>query len=143
MKKLLLSVMLLVPSIGLAQEQMIVATLLDHVMPVTQIKESETKLALVDSVITIGHYNEQSLLHVQVGFNSETKPDSGEVTGASLIAGLFLRIDALLDGVATFPEHWKFLNSIEHGPMVFYDIREDDLFSGYQLGLAFSLNPVQ
>lgn len=122
-------------------EDLVSLTLLDHVMAVTQFRSGETNIALVDSIVRIGSTNGESVFDLQAGFNSNVKPDSGEVAGANLIVGGFFKVSSLVKDKIKFPDHWKFLNSIEHGPVYFYDLRDKDDFIGYQVGLAFSLQP--
>lgn len=117
------------------------ATLIDHVMTVTQIKNGETDLALVDSIIQIGKINGGSILDLQAGFGTTVTPDAGDPTGANLLVGGFFKVSSFMKGYVKYPDQWKFLNSIEHGPVYFWDFREKRDFVGYQIGLAFGLNP--
>lgn len=116
-------------------------TLLDHVMPTTQFSSGKTKIALIDSVVLFGSHEGRSIFDLQAGFNGDTKPGPGEVSGANFIAGGFLKVSTLIAGYAHYPDHWKFLNSIEHGPYIQYDFRRDEWYGGYQVGLAFQLQP--
>lgn len=141
-KALVVVVALLFASVAKA-ENLIVSTLLDHVGLITQFKSGETKLALVDSVVRIGNTKGKSILDLQLGFNGETKPEAGEVSGANLLAGGFLKISSLIGSKVNFPEHWSFLRSLEYGPAVSYDFREEKTFFSFQAGLAFSLSPKQ
>lgn len=141
MKKLVIAALFLVPSV--AKADVIQTTLLDHVTTVTQFKSGETKLALLDSIIRVGKYNDKSIFDVQAGFSGETAPDSTEPTGANLLIGGLLKASTFASGLAKFPEHWEFLNSLEYGPYIQYDFREDVWVGGFQAGLAFSLQPVQ
>lgn len=125
----------------ISHADMVVATLIDHVSPVTQIKNGETKLALVDSVIQIGSYNGKSIFDLQAGFSGETAPQSGEVAGANLVVGGFFKVSSLMNGHVHFPEHWAFLKAVEHGVAYTYDFREKRDYVSYQIGLAFALQP--
>lgn len=140
-KMLFLFAMLLTGPVFGQTEDIITTTLLDHVMAVTQFKSGETKLALTDSVVQVGKINGQSIFDLQAGFNGESKPQSGEVTGMNLILGGFFKVSCFTKDKVKFPPHWKFLNSIEHGIAYFYDTREKKDFVCYQVGLAFGLNP--
>lgn len=142
MRKMLLAVALLFVAGSMkADENLIVSTLLDHVMPVTQFKSGETKIALLDSVVQIGKANGKSVLDLQAGFNAETKPEAGEVTGANFLATAFFKVSSIVGGKIKFPEHWEFMRSLEHGPAFSYDFREKKSFICYQVGLSFSLHP--
>jgi len=142
MKKLLFTIItVLALSHGAKADDIFTATLLDHVMTVTQIKSGETTLALVDSVVQIGSYNKLSILDLQAGFSNNVKPESNEAAGANWMVGGFFKISTLLKDKIHFPDQWKFLNSLEHGPVYFYDLRTKKDFVGYQIGLAFGLNP--
>lgn len=126
---------------AVAHADMVAATLIDHVAPVTQFKSGETKLAVVDSVIQVGSVNGKSLFDLQAGFSGETAPQSGEVTGANFIVGGFFKVSSLLNGHVKFPAHWDFLKAVEHGVAYTYDLREKRDYVSYQVGLAFSLQP--
>ncbi len=139
MKKLIAVVILL--AAPLHAEDLVTSTLLDHVMPVTQFKSGETKVALVDSVIQIGSIGGKSILDLQAGFSGATKPESDEVKSVNFIAGAFLKVSSLIGDKVKFPEHWKFLRAIEHGGFINYDFRKKEWLGGYQAGLAFTLNP--
>lgn len=140
MKKILFAALFLMPSVVRAND-LITSTLLDHVMTVTHFKSSETKLALVDSVVQIGKYKENSIFDLQAGFNAETKPDAGEANGANFLIGGFFKISSLIKDKPHFPDQWKFLNSLEHGVAYFYDFREKRDYVCYQVGFAFQLSP--
>lgn len=142
MKKLLLSIAVICSLYSVSMgADLVQMTLLDHVSPVTQFKNGETKIALVDSIVRIGSYKGKSILDLQAGFNGETKPDAGEVSGVSLLGGGFLKVSSLVGSVVKYPEHWQFLKALEHGPSLFYDFREKTWQASYQVGLAFSLQP--
>lgn len=141
MKKILILAVFMLMSIQVKAEDIITSTLLDHVMTVTQFKNGETKLALMDSVVQIGTLNGSSILDLQAGFNSETKPEPNDPAGINWVGGGFFKVSTLLKDKVHFPEHWKFLNSIEHGVVYAYDFREKKDFLGYQVGLAFQLSP--
>lgn len=143
MKKLVMFLGLFLVSQSVKAEGLVEATLLDHVSTVTQFKSGETKLALVDSVVLIGQSNGNSILDLQLGFNAETKPASGEVSGANFIAGGFLKVSSFLKDKINFPPHWEFLRSLEHGATYSYDFREKEWFGSYQVGLAFKVSPKQ
>lgn len=128
-------------SVG-AQDQ-ITATLLDHVMTVTQFHGTDTRIALVDSVIQLGSVKGKSIFDLQAGFSGDTNPEAGDPTGINYIAGGFLKVSSLLNTDSIYPEHWKFLRSIEHGPVAMYDFRTKEIEAYYQVGLAFQLQPVQ
>lgn len=125
---------------AMARAEMITATLIEHVSPVTQIKNGETKLALVDSVVQIGSYKGKSIFDLQAGFSGETAPQAGEAAGANLIVGGFLKVSSLIPQTK-FPEHWAFLKAVEHGVAYTYDFREKRDYVSYQIGLAFALQP--
>lgn len=143
MKKLFLALCLIagtaVPS--KAYDPVVVGTLLDHVTTVTQVASGETRLALLDSVVLIGNRYGHSILDLQVGFSGDTKPEIGEPSGASFLAGGFFKISSLLKDKVHFADHWKFLNALEHGVSYSYDFREKRDYVSYQVGLAFTLNP--
>lgn len=124
-----------------AEAGMIEATLLDHVMTVTQFTSGETKLALVDSVVQIGSKEGRSILDLQAGFSGNVKPEPDQVQAANLVGGAFLKVSTLISGQVNFPSHWEFLNSLEHGAYAMYDFRDKDTDFGYQVGLAFDLAP--
>lgn len=126
---------------GLRAGDIITSTLLDHVSPVTQFRSGRTQIALVDSVIQIGSIEGRSLLDVQAGFSGNTKPEADEPNSANLIAGGFLKVSSLLWTKFVYPQQWKFLRSVEHGPYINYDFREKKWVGGYQVGLAFTLEP--
>lgn len=140
-KKMIVGLLFLLMASSAKADNLIVATLLDHVMTVTQFKSGETKLALMDSVVQIGSVNNESILDLQAGFSGETKPEPGEASAANVVVGGFFKVSTLMKGKVNFPEQWKFLNSIEHGAAWNYDLREKDSFFCYQVGLAFGLNP--
>jgi len=140
MKKLLFAVALLFVA-SARGEDLITSTLLDHVMPVTQFKSGETKLALMDSVIQIGSYDGRSILDLQAGFSGETKPEPGEASGMNLIAGGFLKLNSVVGDAVKFPPQWSFLNALEYGPAYNYDFREKSSYLSFQVGMAFKLTP--
>lgn len=138
----LLTVAILIYSVSFANaENIIESTLLDHVVTVTQFRSGKTNLALLDSIVRIGSINESSILDIQAGFSGATKPEPGQSAAANLVAGAFLKVNPFLDSYVSFPEHWKFLSSLEHGAYINYDAREKAWYGGYQAGLAFGLNP--
>lgn len=142
MKKMFLLIAGLMLSSQLkADENLIVTTLLDNVMTVTQFKSGETNYALMDSVVQIGRMNGKSIFDLQAGINGDVKPGPDEVNGANFVFGGFLKVSSLFGNKVNFPDHWRFLNSIEHGPAFIYDQREHNGKFCYQVGLSFGLNP--
>jgi len=121
------------------------ATLLDHVDLMTMYGFGEdqgpAKLAMVDSIIRIGSYQNSSILDIQGGFfgNSNEVEDENQV--ANWIGGAQLRVDTFLRGKIPFPLHWEFLNAVEHGPVAFRDFTNNKWFLGYSVGLSFGLEP--
>lgn len=113
--------------------------ILGNVSAVTQFGDN-SKLALTDTMISIGKQNGKSILDGQVGF-AGVVGDNQDVSGANFIAGLLLRVDALLP--VKFSDDYLFLQSIQHGPSVFYDTREKEFYLNYQVGIAFGLDPVK
>ncbi len=126
-----------------AKADMVTSTLLDHVGPVTQFKNGETSIAVVDSIVMIGSYKGKSILDLQAGFNSDIKPEPGQTAGADLIAGGFFKLSSLVGDKLHVPAHWEFLRSLEYGVSYFYNFREKRDFLALQVGLAFDLNPIQ
>ena len=117
-------------------------TLLDHVQTVTQISDNgETKIALLDSIVQALQYKGEYLLNGQFGFPQNVDPDAGQTGGADFIAGLFVRLNPLVNRLVHYPDHWVFLQAIEHGPAWNYDFRTDENYFSYNIGLAFSLKP--
>lgn len=143
MKKLLIAVALLFLAVKSQAADQIVTTLLDHVTVCTQFSSGETKLALLDSVIQVGKINGRSILDLQAGFSGDTAPDPEEPSGANFLVGAFFKVSSLIGDRLNLPEHWRFLNSIEHGPSFSYDLREKDTYISYQVGLAFTLYPIR
>lgn len=141
MKKALMLLAVLMLSVSVKAEDLIKTTLLDHVTTVTMFKSGESNLALMDSVILLGSVDGKSLFDIQAGFSGETRPEEGEPTGASLLAGGFFKVSSLINAKAKFPAHWEFLRSLEHGVSYVYDFRQKRDFVAYQVGLAFGLNP--
>lgn len=141
MKKLLIAVAVVVASFSSAKAGLVEKSLLDNVMTVTQFKNGETNLALMDSVIQFGKMNDKSIFDLQAGFSGNTKPSESEVHAADIIAGGFFKISSLLDNKTNFPPNWEFLRSLEHGIVWQYDFRERRDFIAYQVGLSFDLNP--
>ena len=121
---------------GAKADDIITRTLLDHVATVTQFQSGDTKLALVDSVVLIGSRNGKSVFDLQGGFQQDTASQK-----EGWIGGGFLKFSTLIQDVVNYPDHWEFLNSIEHGPALFYDFTEKTWRGNYQVGLAFGLNP--
>lgn len=140
MKKMLLAIVLFASPVISHGEDLITSTLLDHVMTVTQFQNGQTNLALIDSVVQIGKVNDHSLLDLQAGFSGDVAPEPGEEKNF-LLAGGFFKVSSIIRGKVHYPEHWQFLNSIEHGPALFYNFREKQWKGSYQVGLAFGLNP--
>lgn len=144
MKKTIIAVALIAgPVFPCFASDLITSTLLDHIMPVTQIKSGETKVALVDSVVQIGKIKGKSIFDIQAGISGDTKPETGEAQAVDFIAGGFLKVSSLIGDKVSFPEHWKFLQALEHGGFANYNFRDEEWLGGYQVGLAFTLNPKQ
>lgn len=141
MKKLMLLLFALLVTGAIHADDQITSALLDHVATVTQFKNGETKLALVDSVIQVGSIEGRSLFDFQLGFNGNTKPQAGEVSAANLVAGGYFKVSSLLWTKLVYPDQWKFLKALEHGVAYQYDFRDHHGFVCYQVGLAFGLQP--
>jgi len=141
MKKLI-ALMFLFGCVGVCKaEDLIKTTLLDHVETVTRLRNGETKVALLDSVILIGNYKGSSILNLQFGFDSDTKPEAGETKGVNYLAGACLRLDPFLRPYIKLPPHWEFIRAVNHGPSLYYDFRNSGWYGGYNIGLAFGLAP--
>lgn len=140
MKKTLITIALLFSPLVSHGEDLITSTLLSHVMTVTQFQSGQTNLALVDSVVQIGSMNGHSIFDLQAGFSGDVAPQPGEEKNF-LLAGGFLKVSSLIKDKVHFPDHWQFLNSLEHGPTLFYNFKEKQWQGSYQIGLAFGLNP--
>lgn len=143
MKKVMLTILFMLAVSKVHADDIFLKTLTEHVTTVTQFKSGETKLALMDSVLLIGKINGSSVLDIQAGFSGNTRPEAGKTTAADVTAGVFFKVSSLIRGRVQFPPEWTFLNSIEHGPFFNYDFREHRSLGGYQVGLAFTLNPVK
>lgn len=117
--------------------------LLDKVSTVSQFRSGETTLALMDSVIMIGQKNGRSILDLQAGFGSDTKPEPDQVAGANFLYGGVLHISSLVKDKIPFAPDWKFLNALEYGVAYTHDSRENSDFWSLQAGLSFTLNPNQ
>jgi hypothetical protein len=111
-------------------------TILDHVEAVTQVQSGQTSVALLDSVILIGKYKGMSIGHVQAGVTSTIDGNP-----PSWLAGFCIRLDPFLKNLATLPEHYQFLKSIQHGPALHYNFREKVWRGSYNVSLAFGLEP--
>lgn len=119
-------------------------TLIDHVSAVTQAElipeegeDARFKGALTDSIVRIGKHNGHSILDAQIGWTGELE-ESGF---GNFIAGGFFKVSTFTTDYLELPDHWKFLNAIEHGLIYQYDFTDKDDFFGYQVGLPFTLNP--
>lgn len=123
---------------------LLVSTLINHVHTQTIVDfAGKTRLELTDAVIQAVPHNGSYLLEGQVGFSGTTTPAAGEVKGVDFVFSALFRVDPFLKGVVSFPPSWTFLSSIEHGPIVGYDMRERHSYFGYQFNLAFGLNPIK
>jgi hypothetical protein len=89
----------------------------------------------------IGKYKGRSIVDLQFGLSAKTNPEPGEATGGNFLVGGLFKVSSLLKDVVILPEHWKFLNSIEHGVGYYRDTREKNGYWTYSAGLAFGLNP--
>jgi hypothetical protein len=136
---------LLVTLTGLARADILStvnSSLIDHVGLVSQLDaRGTTRAALLDSVVEIGNFQGSDFLDVQAGFTGDTQPDPNQPKGINYTAGLLLRVDPFIKAYVTFPDHWDFLKSIQHGPFFNYDFRDHQSYVGYQLGMAFKLEP--
>lgn len=141
MRKPLLFLATILATPAIWSQGIIETTLLDHVSTVTQFKNGETKLALMDSIVLIGHKKGKSVFDIQAGFSGETKPEPNGIRGANIVVGGFLKINTLIQDNVSFPVQWEFLNSLEHGISYVYDFREKKDYVSYQVGLAFDLDP--
>ncbi len=143
MKKLMIAVagLFLCGVVKAEVPDIIQKTLLEHVTTVTHLKNAETDVALVDSVVLIGNYKGRSIFDIQFGLSAKTNPDSNEASGGNFLVGGLFKVSSLLKDVVKFPEQWRFLNSIEHGVGYYYDTREKHGYGTYSIGLAFGLNP--
>lgn len=141
MKKFILFIGLLPMAMFVKAENLIETTLLNHVETVTQFRSGETKVALLDSVILIGKYNGSSILNIQVGLDGNTKPEAGQAQSVNYLAGAMLRVDPFLRPHIKLPAHWEFIRSLNHGAALYYDFRNSGWYGGYNVGLAFDLNP--
>jgi hypothetical protein len=146
MKKLLIAVgSLLVSSIGFTEglEDQFKLALLDHVDTVVQFRDNDTNIALMDSILMMGHRDGRSILDLQAGFGGETKPEPGEVNQANFLYGAMFNISSLIKDKIPFASDWKFLNSLEYGVAYTHDSRENNDYWSLQAGLTFTLNPNQ
>lgn len=141
MKKLLIAFIFGLSYQVVQADNIIEATLIDHVMPVTQFRSNKTKLALLDSVILIGKIDNKSILDLQLGFNGDVKPEHDKANSADFVAGAFLKVSSIINSHIVFPQHWEFLRALEHGAFIQYDWRDKNVYGGYQAGLSFKLNP--
>ena len=149
MKKVMLFAMLFIIAPKLrAQESsfadFVKATLLERVSAVSQFdfKGSE-RIALMDSILLIGKYNDRSIIHIQGGVNKETNPDQSPSNTTDFVWGAQFRLDPFLNGDMDFPAGWEFLRALEHGPAIHYDTRVKAWYGYYQVGLAFGLQPAK
>lgn len=142
MKKLIALFALLLSSSTFAWELPgdIQTAILGKVSTVTQFGEN-SKLALTDTIISVGKYNGKEIIDGQIGFSGIINNENKDVSGANFIAGATLRMDTLLP--FKFTDDYSFLKSIQHGPSCFYDFREKEFYLTYQVGLAFNLDPIK
>ena len=145
-KIVLISLMLLITGLPLGFtgfiDKNISATLLDHVQITTQIDaRGTTRITLLDAFIRAWDYKGDLVLNGQFGITGDVQPDPGQTAGANFIAGGFVRLDPFLNQHVVFPNHWKFLGAVEHGPGWHYDFRTHESYVNYQIGLAFQLKP--
>lgn len=145
MKKLLAVVVLLL-SCGSVQAldvtDQIKLSLLDHVVAANQIADGGNRVVLVDTIVLIGKHNGRSILDLQGGIAGDSRPEADEV-GINWLGGAFFKISSLIRDQVHFADQYKFLNALEYGLFVNRDFTQKEWVSGIQVGLAFSLNPIE
>lgn len=120
------------------------ASLMDHVVTSTMFgftkhDSGPPRLLLVDSVIRIGRYENESLFDIQAGFfgNSNNVEDEADV--ANWIVGGQLRLDPFTRKYINLSPAYEFLNAVEHGLVGYYDFTNKHFIAGYSVGLSFDL----
>lgn len=144
MKKIMIaSIIALMPAMASAIQigDQVKATLLDHVTPVNQFAEEGNRVALMDSVILIGSTNGRSILDIQGGIVSDTRPESANEAGINWAAGALLKVSSLLRDDIKFADQYRFLNAIEYGLFINRDFTQEEWRWGAQIGLSFQLQP--
>lgn len=111
--------------------------LVTHVQAVDQVTSEGNKIALVDSILLIGHLKHDYLAHGRFGYNATRNPD-GSYNGGGFQASLFFPLNNVLKSALAIPSQYQFLNGLQWGPSVGYDFggRHDfiSLDVGWQYG---------
>lgn len=120
------------------------ASLLDHVVASTMFgftdnAKGPSKLVLVDSIVRVGHFENDSLLDLQAGFFGNANDVTGENNVANWIAGAQLRVDPFMRKYLNLNPTYEFLNAVEHGVTAYYDFTNEEFIAGYSVGMSFDL----
>ena len=124
------------------------ATLLDNVVTsgiygIRQEDRGPAKLALTDTIIRVGRYQNSSIVDLQAGFFGNANEVPEENQAVNWIFGAQLRLDPLVKSKVPLDHDWEFLKSVQFGPSVFYDATNSKWLPGFQVGLSFNLEPNQ
>lgn len=120
----------------------ITSSLISHVSAHSQYTTTgENRLALLASIVQIGKMNGSSIGQLRFGFTGIMNPDKNVTAGAGYVADAYVNISPFVRKYVTLDPNWTFLNSIEMGPSIAYDLREHHSYLAFSVGLAFSLQP--
>lgn len=112
MKKLLLMIAFLLMSQVVKADlgEQFKTTLLSQVQPITQFDiHGKSKVALLDDVLQIGHFNNEYMSFAQIG--PSTTVDSGNARIEGYLIGGSFNWSPIIKKFVPLPTGWQFLNS--------------------------------
>lgn len=117
-------------------------TLIDHVSVANQVKEGDSRVVMVDSIVLIGKHEGRSIFDLQGGIAGDARPEAGQ-SGINWIAGGFLKVSTFTKDKLKLADHWAFLNSLEYGLKYDYDFTQKKDYLALQFALSFGLAPIE
>ena len=154
MKKLLLLSFLFLPLIAKADPLFITpaqpdpfsvlsgqltGALITHVHAVDQVTSKGNKIALLDSVLLLGHLKEDYIAQTRVGYDATRNADGTFVAGGFQISEFF-PINNIVNSIFTVPSQYEMIQNLQYGPSVGYSFGDHHDFFSLDVGYRFGIN---
>lgn len=111
-------------------------TLITHVQAIDQVADGGNKLALLDSILLIGHLKQDFLLHGRVGY-SATRAENGQYEGSGWLVSAFIPVNNIVRSYFTIPSHYEFLNGLHYGPAYNYSFKDHHAYLSFDFGWSY------
>lgn len=117
----------------------VTGALITHVQAVDQVTTKGNKIALLDSVLLMGHLKQDYIAHTRFGYNA-TRNSDGTFTGGGFQVSEFIPINNVVGSLFVVPDQYEFIKGLQFGPAFGYDFQAHHDFFSIDIGWQYGPN---